>query len=217
MIVKTTISSNTHTLLVSKNGDSSPTLVHTLTRSGVALWEQNAGYANPAGLIFSPCGVIQIESVRITLCFFPDFVDRAISLLDIVHTRSDHLAWTLVLIDSWIIMQELITLGLHPSVEAPSFTNAGQHATAEEFHSLLQEASAREQSSTSEEGETGVKSGAMKKCVLIDARNIYETRIGKFHPPSEVECYDPLVRQYSDLPAWLDAHQEQLRNKRVLM
>lgn len=148
---------------------------------------------------------------------FQIFLDMTISLFDIVHTRFDLVACTLFLIDIWMILQELITLGLHPSVEVPLLTNAGQHATAEEFHSLLQESSAREQSSTSEEVLTKAKPSAMKKCVLIDARNIYETRIGKFHPPSEVECYDPLVRQYSDLPAWLDAHQEQLRNKRVLM
>lgn len=55
-----------------------------------------------------------------------------------------------------------------------------------------------------------------KQLVLLDARNIYETRIGKFQTPN-VETLDPETRQYSDLPAWIDDHSEQLRGKHVLM
>ncbi|CAI5481459.1 unnamed protein product [Closterium sp. Yama58-4] len=41
-----------------------------------------------------------------------------------------------------------------------------------------------------------------------------------FQPPSHlpgVKFIDPCIRQFSDLPAWVDRHEEELRNKTVLM
>lgn len=55
-----------------------------------------------------------------------------------------------------------------------------------------------------------------KQLVLLDARNLYETRIGKFQSPS-VETLNPSIRQYSDLPSWIDDNSEKLRGKNVLM
>lgn len=55
-----------------------------------------------------------------------------------------------------------------------------------------------------------------KGLVLLDARNLYETRIGKFLAPS-VETLDPSIRQYSDLPSWIDNNAEKLRGKNILM
>lgn len=55
-----------------------------------------------------------------------------------------------------------------------------------------------------------------KQLVLLDARNLYETRIGKFNAPS-VETLDPEIRQYSDLPSWIDDNADNLRGKHVLM
>lgn len=55
-----------------------------------------------------------------------------------------------------------------------------------------------------------------KQLVLLDARNLYETRIGKFDAPN-VETLDPGIRQYSDLPSWIDDNSEELRGKKVLM
>lgn len=55
-----------------------------------------------------------------------------------------------------------------------------------------------------------------KKLVLLDARNLYETRIGKFQPPN-VETLDPEIRQYSDLQSWIDNNSEELRGNCVLM
>lgn len=52
--------------------------------------------------------------------------------------------------------------------------------------------------------------------VLLDARNVYETRIGKFQTPN-AKTLDPEIRQYSDLPLWIDEHSEQLRGKSILM
>lgn len=119
-----------------------------------------------------------------------------------------------------MLLQDLITLGLHPSIDSPSLSKAGRHVTADEFHSILLKASPVESPSTSEHVETGdfeYATDNKSRCVLIDARNIYETRIGKFSPPTGVDFYDPSLRQYSELPAWLDANEDALRNKRVLM
>lgn len=52
--------------------------------------------------------------------------------------------------------------------------------------------------------------------VLLDARNLYETRIGKFYAPN-VETLDPQVRQYSDFSSWIDDKSEQLKGKNILM
>lgn len=72
------------------------------------------------------------------------------------------------------LVPHLITLAPEP----PPISNAGPLVSPIEFHSLLQQ----------------------QDCVLLDARNIYETRIGKFQPPPHVQFFDPLLRQYSDLP-----------------
>lgn len=55
-----------------------------------------------------------------------------------------------------------------------------------------------------------------KELVLLDARNLYETRIGKFESEN-VETLDPEIRQYSDLPTWIDQNSEKLKGKNVLM
>jgi hypothetical protein len=159
--------------------------------------------------------------------------------------------------------QELITLGLHPSIEQPSVSNAGQHLTAKQFHTILERAALSAEcvssqcnpleaahtdcisantstsrtlsdsgkfsldigkdpesitiSSHEERMQVDEGNSDEKEYVLLDARNIYETRIGKFRPPPGVAFHDPMLRQYSDLPSWLDANADQLRNKQVLM
>ena len=55
-----------------------------------------------------------------------------------------------------------------------------------------------------------------KRLLLLDARNLYETRIGMFQS-SDVETLNPEIRQYSDLPAWMDKSTELLRDNHVLM
>lgn len=61
-----------------------------------------------------------------------------------------------------------------------------------------------------------VASAEKKEVVVLDARNVYETRIGKFNVPN-VKTLDPEIRQYSDLPSWIDKHAEQLHGKSILM
>lgn len=104
------------------------------------------------------------------------------------------------------IVKELVTLCSHPLLNSPEISKAGRHLSAAEFHSMLQN--------------TGKclekRSGSDKKMILLDARNLYETRIGKFDLPA-VKTLDPEIRQYSDLPSWIDENSEQLRGNNILM
>nr|XP_043621535.1 rhodanese-like domain-containing protein 6 [Erigeron canadensis]XP_043621536.1 rhodanese-like domain-containing protein 6 [Erigeron canadensis]XP_043621538.1 rhodanese-like domain-containing protein 6 [Erigeron canadensis]XP_043621539.1 rhodanese-like domain-containing protein 6 [Erigeron canadensis] len=101
------------------------------------------------------------------------------------------------------IVKDLVTLSSNPLSKPPDISNSGKHLSAVEFHSVLQNA-----------GKS--VTDASKKLVLLDARNLYETRIGKFHAPN-VETLDPEIRQYSDLPSWLDTHSDKLRGNQILM
>lgn len=105
------------------------------------------------------------------------------------------------------IVKELVTFSSHPLLNPPDVSNAGRHLSAVEFHSILQST-----------GQVLDKENATddKKLVLLDARNLYETRIGKFRTPS-VETLDPEIRQFSDLPTWIDNNAQQLQGKHVLM
>ncbi|OMO86291.1 hypothetical protein CCACVL1_09688 [Corchorus capsularis] len=105
------------------------------------------------------------------------------------------------------VVKELVTFSSYPLLKAPEVSNAGKHLSAAEFHSVLQSAGQlMENGSPTDDNQL----------VLLDARNLYETRIGKFHAPS-VETLDPSIRQYSDLPSWIDENSERLSGKQVLM
>ncbi|KAL8540949.1 hypothetical protein ACS0TY_002280 [Phlomoides rotata] len=101
------------------------------------------------------------------------------------------------------IVKELVTLSSHPLLKSPEISNAGRHLSAAEFHSVLQDAGKCQDISD-------------KKLILLDARNLYETRIGKFDTPV-VKTLDPEIRQYSDLPSWIDNNYQQLRGNNILM
>ncbi|CAH1450576.1 unnamed protein product [Lactuca virosa] len=100
------------------------------------------------------------------------------------------------------IVKQLVTFTSRPIPNPPelSISNAGQHLSAREFHSVL---------------ETARDSGK-QNLVLLDARNLYETRIGKFCSPN-FETLDPKIRQYSDLSNWVDDNSEKIRGKQILM
>ncbi|KXZ48398.1 hypothetical protein GPECTOR_28g805 [Gonium pectorale] len=66
-------------------------------------------------------------------------------------------------------------------------------------------------------GDGGDGDSPLGPVVLLDARNVYETRIGHFDAGPTVPTLDPRTRAFSDLPAWLDEHEEALRNRTVLM
>ncbi|KAG8048973.1 hypothetical protein GUJ93_ZPchr0009g2034 [Zizania palustris] len=105
------------------------------------------------------------------------------------------------------LVKELVTLCSNPSLATPQITCAGRHLSAAEFHSVLQNVG------TALDSEAPVKTNEV---VVLDARNVYETRIGKFHVPN-VETLDPEIRQYSDLPLWIDEHAEKLCGKSIMM
>ncbi|KAI4304247.1 hypothetical protein MLD38_039788 [Melastoma candidum] len=104
------------------------------------------------------------------------------------------------------VVEELVTFSAHPLLRSPDISVAGKHLSAVKFHSLIQ--SACKLPSEGSENPGGV--------VLLDARNLYETRIGKFQVPG-VETLDPEIRQYSDLHDWIDSNSEQLEGKHILM
>ncbi|TVU49729.1 hypothetical protein EJB05_01058 [Eragrostis curvula] len=106
------------------------------------------------------------------------------------------------------VVKELVTLCCNPTVAPPEISSAGRHLSAAEFHSVLQNVAR-----TSLDAEAPVEKNEV---VVLDARNVYETRIGKFNVPN-VETLDPEIRQYSDLPSWIDEHTEKLRGKSILM
>uniref|UniRef100_A0A453JYV3 tRNA uridine(34) hydroxylase N-terminal domain-containing protein n=1 Tax=Aegilops tauschii subsp. strangulata TaxID=200361 RepID=A0A453JYV3_AEGTS len=105
------------------------------------------------------------------------------------------------------LVKELVTLCSNPSLTTPDISFAGRHLSAAEFHSVLQ--------SVGTGSDTEAPAG-QNDVVVLDARNLYETRIGKFHVPN-VETLHPEIRQYSDLPLWIDEHTEKLRGKSIMM
>jgi len=80
----------------------------------------------------------------------------------------------------------------------------GRHVTPNEFHNILQEAQSGERPSGS--------------VVLFDARNLYETRLGRFEVPTStvandgksqctenaVQTYAPPTNTFTELPAYID-------------
>ncbi|KAG0499057.1 hypothetical protein HPP92_003748 [Vanilla planifolia] len=103
-------------------------------------------------------------------------------------------------------VKELVTFRSDSMLKSPKILNAGRHLSATEFHHILQEAG------------NSSKWGNKKKedVILLDVRNVYETRIGMFKVEN-VDTLDPKIRQYSDLATWMDDHSERLRNKKVLI
>ncbi|CAH9145007.1 unnamed protein product [Cuscuta epithymum] len=101
------------------------------------------------------------------------------------------------------IVEELVTLSSFPLPKSPDVSNVGAHLSAVEFHSVLCDAG-------------NPKETSENRTLLLDARNLYETRIGKFSTPN-VETLDPEIRQYSDLPSWIDNNAEKLKGKNILM
>ncbi|KAM2182809.1 hypothetical protein COP2_034134 [Malus domestica] len=104
------------------------------------------------------------------------------------------------------IVKELVTLSSNPLLKSPDISDAGKHLSAVEFHSVLERAGQFDKESIDNN----------RELVLLDARNLYETRIGKFNTPN-VATLDPGIRQYSDLPSWIDDNSDQLQGKSVLM
>lgn len=100
------------------------------------------------------------------------------------------------------ITHELVTLG--PRAKVVDVSNTGQHVTPEEFHKLLQRLEERS------------RSGNEAEAVLIDTRNAYESRIGRFDAHG-LTCLQPELRSFAQFPEWVDENLEQIRGREILM
>jgi len=95
---------------------------------------------------------------------------------------------------------ELVTLGV-PAALAP-LDDAGAHISPREFHRLCLGAAAADPRAAP---------------VLLDVRNAYEWRIGRFAPPEGVRTLLPPLRHFSELPAWLAPRMELFKGRDVLL
>jgi predicted sulfurtransferase len=88
-----------------------------------------------------------------------------------------------------VVKKEIVNLGIDPTITA---RNGGKHLTPEQTHQLLQE--------------------NPSDLVILDGRNWYESKIGTFK-----NAMLPNTKNFRDLPAYIDAHTEQFKDKQVLM
>jgi predicted sulfurtransferase len=94
---------------------------------------------------------------------------------------------------------ELVTFlnGRLPAEVFPSAT--APHLSPQQYHESLTSAT---------------QSGG--NSILIDTRNIYESRIGSFEVPG-IATLKPPTRIFSDFSKWADQHEDQLRGRQVFM
>ena len=102
------------------------------------------------------------------------------------------------------VVAEVVSLG----VPFPGEHLTGEHLAPTDFHQLLRGAVEPES-----EPSAPVSPG---KVVLLDTRNSYEWQIGRFELPG-VQTLLPPIRQFSELPHWIDEQLPDLRGCTVLM
>lgn len=95
------------------------------------------------------------------------------------------------------VFQEIVPMGIDP--EKVSYKETGVHLSPEEFHREVEEYLSR---SDQAENDT----------ILLDCRNFYESRIGKFQ-----NCIAPDIRKFSYFPNYVDQNLDLFKNKKVLM
>ena len=93
-------------------------------------------------------------------------------------------------------VDEVVSLGV-PAHMAP-LEETAKHILPAAWHALLE----------------GAASGAGREAVLLDTRNVYEWRIGHFQVDGVTTLLPPL-RQFSELPAWIDANLDLLKGRQV--
>ncbi|MCW1930652.1 MAG: rhodanese-related sulfurtransferase [Candidatus Kerfeldbacteria bacterium] len=87
-----------------------------------------------------------------------------------------------------VVRPEVVTLGVKDEGTLPY--KAGKHLTPEEWHALAQE----------------------DDVVILDGRNMYEARIGKFK-----NAITPDIQNFREFPQWVKENKEKLNGKKVLM
>lgn len=88
------------------------------------------------------------------------------------------------------VKKEVVHMGIDP--EQLTVENTGDHLNADEVHMLL--------------------SNKPDNLVILDARNNYEWRIGKFQ-----DAITPDIKNFRELPDYIDQNIEQFKDKQVLM
>ncbi len=89
-----------------------------------------------------------------------------------------------------LVKKEIVKLGIDPRTLTAQ--DGGLHLSPQEVHALLEE--------------------CPEDLVILDARNKYESDIGTFK-----NAIKPPINYFRELPAYLDAHTDIFKNKRVLM
>lgn len=89
-----------------------------------------------------------------------------------------------------LVKKQVVNFGIFPEISIPRDT--GTHLTPEEVHKLLNE--------------------QPEDLVILDARNHYEWRVGRF-----TKAINPETDYFRDLPAYFDNHLDEFKGKRVLM
>uniref|UniRef100_H3B2U7 Thiosulfate sulfurtransferase/rhodanese-like domain-containing protein 2 n=1 Tax=Latimeria chalumnae TaxID=7897 RepID=H3B2U7_LATCH len=94
------------------------------------------------------------------------------------------------------VFKEIVPMGVDPV--NISYKGAGVHLSPEEFHKEVEDL-------LSQRGEP-------QDTILLDCRNFYESKIGKFQC-----CLAPDIRKFSYFPDYVDQNLELFKDKRVLM
>lgn len=114
--------------------------------------------------------------------------------------------------------KEVVSFGLDaiaPHVDLTQPPDPAPRISPAEFHTLLQ--AAQKPSDTEEQLDSmSVSSQDRREVVLLDCRNLYETRIGRFQAPNVTQL-DPETRTFADLPAWIESNTHRLAGRQVLM
>ncbi|XP_072215839.1 thiosulfate sulfurtransferase/rhodanese-like domain-containing protein 2 [Excalfactoria chinensis] len=95
------------------------------------------------------------------------------------------------------VFKEIVPLGIDP--KEVSYKETGIHLTPQEFH---------------REVEHYLSQSSQGQCdtILLDCRNFYESKIGRFQG-----CLAPDIRKFSYFPSYVDENLKLFKNKRVLM
>ena len=117
------------------------------------------------------------------------------------------------------ITKELVSLGAAAS--AAHVADGGRHLSPEEFHAMLTSGGNNCSGDGKHVHDGGARATAASDrsdVVLLDTRNVYETRIGLFEAPG-VPTVDPDTRQFSDLPLRFQdpTLMSQLKGRKILM
>lgn len=94
----------------------------------------------------------------------------------------------------------VVEIGLQDTLARPEV--GGKHVAPDEWHDILQG--------------IGSSESHPKDVVLLDVRNVYESRIGRFEC-DHVETLAPDLRHFAQFPSFVDKNLDMFRGKRVMM